>query len=430
MRTTGSDLRGLALLALLAAGPGLVGSARAAAEADTVRSGPASDAVSSSIRFYQRYLSAVRHVRCRFEPSCSQYALDAIAAHGLLAGVSRSADRLMRCNASASSHYARAADGRLLDPARGETPDPTAIRAPTWLLPAERTRATACLAAQDSEDGDRSRPGETFAFGVTLAAAGDCRRAETEFLRAAFLDGTPSALVCAHRASGRCWFESSFWVEAEERYLAAAMLDSQDRGDDIHRAAVCRFNAGDPDGAAGILDEFGPVPGLVASTDPDPPAALDSADEARSLGLVGLCRMRRGRWDEAQSNFERAVQVTPDLSLARRFESLAAAAAHGPDVPRARPGLASGLSAVVPGSGQVYAGRTRDGVRTLLVNGALIWTVVALAGDGYVPAAFVVGGIALPFYVGNVVGAGESARALNRTRRTEYLTQSLEAVER
>ena len=35
---------------------------------------------------------------CRFEPSCSQYALDALRRHGAVAGGSLSAVRLLRCH--------------------------------------------------------------------------------------------------------------------------------------------------------------------------------------------------------------------------------------------------------------------------------------------------------------------------------------------
>ena len=35
---------------------------------------------------------------CRFEPSCSQYALDALRRHGAVAGGSLAAGRLLRCH--------------------------------------------------------------------------------------------------------------------------------------------------------------------------------------------------------------------------------------------------------------------------------------------------------------------------------------------
>src|SRR5262245_49001249 len=201
MGTTGSErLRPLVVLLML--GAALTGRPQVGAAAAADSSGSA-DAVSSSIRFYQRYLSGVRHVHCRFEPSCSQYALDAIAAYGLLGGTARAADRLMRCNASAARFYAAGPQGRLLDPARGEQ-GRLALRAPAWLLPAEAPDGPGFSAV--APESGAGRAAETFAFGGALAGGGDCARAETEYRRAAFLAGTKSARICAERASGHCWF--------------------------------------------------------------------------------------------------------------------------------------------------------------------------------------------------------------------------------
>jgi putative membrane protein insertion efficiency factor len=420
-----TDLAGMLALVTVLLAPGIVA---AEATPDSGAAGPASDAVSQSIRFYQRYLSGVRHVRCRFSPSCSQYALDAIAAYGRFGGVSRAADRLMRCNASAGSRYAHGDDGRLLDPARGEPPDPVALRTPSWLLPVEPESEVTSLASPGLEDSEAANS-DAFAFGKMLAASGDCHRSETEFMRAAFLSGTSLALSAAHRASGQCWFDASEWTEAEEHFLAAAMLEGGAGRRIVQRAAAARFNAGDPAGAAGLLAEFAAPPTLVASTTATPDLPPDPDDEARALGLAGLCEMRRGRWSEAHASLVRGGELTTDQAMTERLEILAADAASGSEVRRARPGLASGLSAIVPGAGQIYAGRTQDGLRTLLVNGALIWTVAALAMNDQVPAAVLVGGITLPFYIGNITGAGASARMENRSRRSEYLARSLERAE-
>jgi uncharacterized protein len=35
---------------------------------------------------------------CKFHPSCSQYALDALHAHGLFKGTAKAGWRLLRCN--------------------------------------------------------------------------------------------------------------------------------------------------------------------------------------------------------------------------------------------------------------------------------------------------------------------------------------------
>ena len=50
------------------------------------------------IRAYRYFLSPLLGVRCRFEPSCSVYALEAIQTHGALKGSWLGAKRLCRCH--------------------------------------------------------------------------------------------------------------------------------------------------------------------------------------------------------------------------------------------------------------------------------------------------------------------------------------------
>jgi uncharacterized protein len=50
------------------------------------------------VRFYQRFVSPVLPRRCKYHPSCSQYAVDAVRRFGILRGVVLAAWRLLRCN--------------------------------------------------------------------------------------------------------------------------------------------------------------------------------------------------------------------------------------------------------------------------------------------------------------------------------------------
>jgi hypothetical protein len=50
------------------------------------------------IRGYQIVLSPVLPPSCRFHPSCSQYALEAVTRHGALKGGWLAARRLARCH--------------------------------------------------------------------------------------------------------------------------------------------------------------------------------------------------------------------------------------------------------------------------------------------------------------------------------------------
>ena len=52
----------------------------------------------SMIRFYQRFISPAFPPRCRFSPTCSQYALEAIGKYGAARGGWLAFKRLMRCN--------------------------------------------------------------------------------------------------------------------------------------------------------------------------------------------------------------------------------------------------------------------------------------------------------------------------------------------
>lgn len=51
------------------------------------------------IRFYQRTLSRLKpYPTCRFTPTCSQYALEAIGKYGAMKGGLLALWRLLRCN--------------------------------------------------------------------------------------------------------------------------------------------------------------------------------------------------------------------------------------------------------------------------------------------------------------------------------------------
>jgi len=50
------------------------------------------------IRLYQRFISPLIPPRCKYYPSCSQYAVEAIHVHGPLRGLGLAAWRLLRCN--------------------------------------------------------------------------------------------------------------------------------------------------------------------------------------------------------------------------------------------------------------------------------------------------------------------------------------------
>jgi uncharacterized protein len=55
------------------------------------------------LRFYQLALSPFVGARCRFFPSCSEYTMQALEQHGVLAGTYLGAKRLCRCRPGGGS---------------------------------------------------------------------------------------------------------------------------------------------------------------------------------------------------------------------------------------------------------------------------------------------------------------------------------------
>lgn len=49
------------------------------------------------LRGYQRWISPLLPPSCRFYPSCSAYAIEALQVHGLIRGTALAAWRLLRC---------------------------------------------------------------------------------------------------------------------------------------------------------------------------------------------------------------------------------------------------------------------------------------------------------------------------------------------
>ena len=57
------------------------------------------------IKFYRKVISPMFPRRCRFEPTCSQYGLEAIEKYGPWKGGWLTLKRLLRCNPFCKSSY-------------------------------------------------------------------------------------------------------------------------------------------------------------------------------------------------------------------------------------------------------------------------------------------------------------------------------------
>jgi putative membrane protein insertion efficiency factor len=54
--------------------------------------------VIGGVRAYQKWVSPWLGPRCRFQPTCSEYMLQAVEKHGLWSGTLRGLRRILRCH--------------------------------------------------------------------------------------------------------------------------------------------------------------------------------------------------------------------------------------------------------------------------------------------------------------------------------------------
>ena len=128
-------------------------------------------------------------------------------------------------------------------------------------------------------------------------------------------------------------------------------------------------------------------------------------------GDVSDCRAELNSFLINYPEDERIPEVNESLMLLDEYAA----------IPPKSPFLAGTLSALLPGSGQVYATRYKDGAMAFIVNALFIsGTVVALNNENYALAA-IVGGVGLPFYIGNIYGAANAANKWNLSLSTTTL---------
>ena len=65
----------------------------------------AKNALIALVRFYQVYISPLKGPSCRFVPTCSAYAIEAITKYGALKGSALSLWRILRCNPFCKGGY-------------------------------------------------------------------------------------------------------------------------------------------------------------------------------------------------------------------------------------------------------------------------------------------------------------------------------------
>ena len=281
--------------------------------------------------------------------------------------------------------------------------------------------ATAILFAADSPAPDAGGPDPVLGFAHSLYQEGDYYRAITEAKRYLYLrgrEGAPEATLLI----GECYLAGQQWTAAAATLepLVAAAPPGEVGADASFALADARIGAGDYDLAALEYRRFGD------DFPDDPRAALSWLRVAWArmfaADVIATYEPKKGRVAFAAA--ARDLELVPaDSPEKARAVKLAAAARRLATLSLRSPALAGTLSAIIPGTGQMYAGRWKDGIIAQFVNGIFIAGIVESYELGNKVASGILVLFEMGWYSGNIYSAINSAHRANDDDRAGILKE-------
>jgi tetratricopeptide (TPR) repeat protein len=145
----------------------------------------------------------------------------------------------------------------------------------------------------------------------------------------------------------------------------------------------------------------------------------DSRYAPLALVADAMLALDQDNANAGRQGMERLVAVYPEYPGSLRAKEALGLLDQYENLPRKSETLAGIMSAVLPGSGYIYAEHYGDGITAFLINAlAIAGTVTAVYQENYAVAG-IVGGVGLPFYLGNIYGSANAAKKWNLAVRNE-----------
>jgi outer membrane protein assembly factor BamD (BamD/ComL family) len=147
----------------------------------------------------------------------------------------------------------------------------------------------------------------------------------------------------------------------------------------------------------------------------------DSEYAPRSLVVICLAALDENKAEVSRQALTRFLDRYPEHPGEENVKEAAVQLDRYQGLPEKSPELAGFLSAILPGAGYFYAEHYGDGITAFLINGLFIaGTVAAINQENYAVAG-IVGGIGVPFYLGNIYGSANAAKKWNLGVRNEVI---------
>lgn len=262
------------------------------------------------------------------------------------------------------------------------------------------------LAAVAQDDGAYHRyyPENILAFAKYLLEEHEYLRAVGEFQRYLYL--APSAAN----------------ADSVHYLMAKAAL----QGGDCDRSLKALENLGQKFPGSPLASKIGLYRAIVFYNCGDYHAALKAGREDKSdcvllnKLLTALSQAKLGHYDSARKSLELPSRIeSADSTCApgcfEKIRKLSELIPLPETLHFKKPFVAATFSAIVPGAGKVYCGRTMDGFYSLLLIGLCGWQAYdGFRDDGANSARGIIfGGLAGTFYLANIYGSAIAARLHN-----------------
>ncbi len=155
---------------------------------------------------------------------------------------------------------------------------------------------------------------------------------------------------------------------------------------------------------------------------------ITSDTSGRSLYYLTLLEVEKGNFENASETYKKIYNLYPDQKIGTISNELSNYVLNGLTLKQKKPILAILFSTVLPGSGQFYCQHHYDGIQAFLYVSAFAFATYASYrydkkfSNNYASTliAFSITGL---FHIGNIIGAGRTAKYYNLKQKQNFMNQ-------
>lgn len=235
-------------------------------------------------------------------------------------------------------------------------------------------------------------PEQTLSFADYLFDSGDYYRAITEYRRYIFITPKPENKNFANLKIALAY------LEGNELDIAFDSLDTIAHQQNNNYAEIARLRL-----AGGLYKDkqYNNAISIISPTKATP----NNKQEINSF--LGLCHLHNGNIEKAQTYFSSTKNSVMN-------NNLLTASNEYKDIPEKRKWLAGTMSAILPGSGQLYVKRPHDAAWAFLLNTIFLSATYYAFDNDEIVAGIFAASLESVWYTGNIYNAVNGARKYNQ----------------